>query len=225
MHTDRRCQRPLKVQKATPAQHHPNVSQPIVRTIRHAPRSTRNIASPLRLCCVKSMTTRMPLTSTPMPPLMLAVNFRSYLAWTMHFLRTFYCICLFVCQFCYHISTRVPYSMIFPFWRGDWRPRLLSVSSATSTATSSPGPGSYSPILAKRRRESENLAVNLASEILHCSMTCLLAWPKPFPCDVQTNGSCSFILCPRNYEVLRPSLAKGAPSFGRYSAREVPQEA
>lgn len=27
-----------------------------------------------------------------------------------------------------------------------------------------------------------------------------------------------------NYEVLRPSLAKGAPSFGRYSAREVPQE-
>ena len=30
---------------------------------------------------------------------------------------------------------------------------------------------------------------------------------------------------PRNYEVLRPNLAKGAPSFSRYSARERHDEA
>lgn len=29
---------------------------------------------------------------------------------------------------------------------------------------------------------------------------------------------------PRNYEVLRPSLAKGAPSFSRYSAREAAKQ-
>jgi len=55
---------------------------------------------------------------------------------------------------------------------GSELPELLSVSSATSSVSTIPGPGAYSP----------------------------------------------------NYEVLRPSLAKGAPSFSRYSAREAARQ-